>query len=329
MRAQTEHGEQSQEGQRPDRSRAFCHSGSLEHQRRLGRRDRVRDPRRGDAARPRRHRRITTSAPSTRGRAPTGRRFEPIEEPRPPRRAANDDRETIGQILQAIQKGRPARNVYTLATLFAGVWIVGAGAADRQLPALAAGRDRPGQRRHAGARRPCRVVLRAGAAVLFPGQPCLARPGTAHDRAVDGAGRDPLFRAGRRGQRLDGDRRPGDPPRSRGDGRRRRTRHRARRRTRNPGRQRSLRAGARLYRQRGAHPRAAAGYRPSARQPGRPGRAGPQRHLRRADRPAPRHRADLRRHRLARRRGRQRASPARWKSAAPTSPARSAMPATT
>ena len=51
--------------------------------------------------------------------------FEPIEEPRQSRRAANDDRETIGQILQAIQKGRPARNVYTLATLFAGVWIVG------------------------------------------------------------------------------------------------------------------------------------------------------------------------------------------------------------
>src|SRR3984957_19991772 len=52
--------------------------------------------------------------------------FDPIEEPRPTRRAANDDRETIGQILQAIQKGRPARNVYTLATLFAGVWILGA-----------------------------------------------------------------------------------------------------------------------------------------------------------------------------------------------------------
>src|SRR5260370_14962852 len=53
--------------------------------------------------------------------------FEPIEEPRPSRRAANDDRETIGQILQAIQKGRPAPNVYTLATIFAGGWIVGAG----------------------------------------------------------------------------------------------------------------------------------------------------------------------------------------------------------
>ena len=51
--------------------------------------------------------------------------FEPIEEPRAPRRAANDDRETIGQILQAIQKGRPARSVYTFATVFTGIWLVG------------------------------------------------------------------------------------------------------------------------------------------------------------------------------------------------------------
>src|ERR1700722_15723716 len=54
--------------------------------------------------------------------------FEPIEEPRSTRRAANDDRETIGQILQAIQKGRPARNVYTLATLFTAVWLLSAAA---------------------------------------------------------------------------------------------------------------------------------------------------------------------------------------------------------
>src|SRR5438876_12452582 len=39
--------------------------------------------------------------------------------PLPPRRPANDDRDTIGQILQAIQKGRPARNFYRLATFFA------------------------------------------------------------------------------------------------------------------------------------------------------------------------------------------------------------------
>src|SRR3954463_13407733 len=53
--------------------------------------------------------------------------FETVEEPLAPRRAANDDRETIGQILQALQKGRPTRNVYMLATLFAGVWLLGAG----------------------------------------------------------------------------------------------------------------------------------------------------------------------------------------------------------
>src|SRR5260370_35083249 len=53
--------------------------------------------------------------------------FDTMEEPRPARRAANADRETIAQILQSIQKARPARNVYTLATLFAGVWVVGCG----------------------------------------------------------------------------------------------------------------------------------------------------------------------------------------------------------
>src|SRR3954469_9690302 len=60
-------------------------------------------------------------------RGPERPAFEPVEEPLAPRRAANDDRETIGQILQAIQKGRPTRNVYRLATLFAGVWLLGAG----------------------------------------------------------------------------------------------------------------------------------------------------------------------------------------------------------
>src|SRR5262245_8897375 len=48
--------------------------------------------------------------------------FDQIETPR---RAANDDRETIGQILQALQKGRPARSVYTMATIFAGIWLAG------------------------------------------------------------------------------------------------------------------------------------------------------------------------------------------------------------
>src|SRR5262249_27856937 len=52
--------------------------------------------------------------------------FEPIEEPRAtPRRAANDDRETIGQLLQALQKGQPAGRAYTYASIFAGIWVLG------------------------------------------------------------------------------------------------------------------------------------------------------------------------------------------------------------
>ena len=62
-------------------------------------------------------RRLTTRAHSIRGPAPIGRSSNRSRSRAPTRRAANDDRETIGQILQAIQKGRPARNVYTLATL--------------------------------------------------------------------------------------------------------------------------------------------------------------------------------------------------------------------
>src|SRR5882724_4896572 len=44
------------------------------------------------------------------------------------RPAANDDRETIGQLLQALQKGRPRRNSYTIATVFSGIWVAGIGA---------------------------------------------------------------------------------------------------------------------------------------------------------------------------------------------------------
>src|SRR5258708_24266862 len=51
--------------------------------------------------------------------------FDPIDEPRSPRRAATDDRETIGQILQPIHKRRPARSVYTLPTSFAPLCLVG------------------------------------------------------------------------------------------------------------------------------------------------------------------------------------------------------------
>ncbi len=39
-------------------------------------------------------------------------------------RAANDDQQSIGQILQALQR-RPARTSYLVAALFSGAWVVG------------------------------------------------------------------------------------------------------------------------------------------------------------------------------------------------------------
>ena len=49
--------------------------------------------------------------------------FDQIEEPRSSRRAANDDRATIGQLLQTLQTGRPTRNIYTGATIFTVIWL--------------------------------------------------------------------------------------------------------------------------------------------------------------------------------------------------------------
>src|SRR5215831_14881507 len=47
----------------------------------------------------------------------------PPEEQSLPRRAANDDRESIGQILRTLQR-RPARTSYFTATIFAGLWVL-------------------------------------------------------------------------------------------------------------------------------------------------------------------------------------------------------------
>src|ERR1700750_1538489 len=47
----------------------------------------------------------------------------PEKEPSLPRRAANDDRESIGQILRTLQR-RPARTSYVTATVFAGLWVL-------------------------------------------------------------------------------------------------------------------------------------------------------------------------------------------------------------
>ena len=128
--------------------------------------------------------------------------FEPIEEPRPTpprrqRRPRNHRPDSAGH-----SEGPPCPQRLHARHAVRRRLDRRRRPADRQLPALAAGRDRPGQRRHAGAGRPRGVVLCAGAAVLFPREPVLARPGIAHDRAVDGAGRDPLFGARGRRQRL-------------------------------------------------------------------------------------------------------------------------------
>src|SRR6202020_2115356 len=50
--------------------------------------------------------------------------FNTIEEPRVTRRAANDDREAIGQALQAIQRGRAGHGALTYAALASLVWII-------------------------------------------------------------------------------------------------------------------------------------------------------------------------------------------------------------
>ena len=247
-----------------------------------------------------RRRPTTTSAFDTR---PSADRpiFEPIEEPRPSRRAANDDRETIGQILQAIQKGRPARNVYTLATLFAGVWIIGAGLLTVSfLPSLQAaiGQGSGG------------TLVLAGLAALFfapvllfyflaslswRGQELRMIAQSMAQVAIrfsepEGAASDSMVTVGQAIRR---------EVAAMGDG--------VERAIARAGELETLVANEvsaleRAYSDNEVRIRAlAAGHRPSARQPGRTGRAGSQRHFRRANRPAPRHRADLGRDRLPRR----------------------------
>ena len=153
--------------------------------------------------------------------------FTTMEETRATRRPANDDRETIGQILQAIQKGRPARNAYTAATIFAGVWILGAIVLTVGfIPSLQATIGQGGG-----------TLALAGLAALFFAPVLLFY----FMASLSWRGQELRMIAQSMAQvairfsepegaaaELDGDGRPGDPPRGRGDGRRRRTRHRAR-----------------------------------------------------------------------------------------------------
>jgi hypothetical protein len=75
-------------------------------------------------------------------------------------RAANDDQQSIGQILQALQR-RPARSSYLVAALFSGAWIIGCLALSLAYmsdlhAALGAGRS------------PIALVIGLGAAALLP-----------------------------------------------------------------------------------------------------------------------------------------------------------------
>src|SRR6516165_4721585 len=49
--------------------------------------------------------------------------LRPPEEPSLLRRAAHDDRESIGQISRSLQR-RPAHTSYVTATIFAGLWVL-------------------------------------------------------------------------------------------------------------------------------------------------------------------------------------------------------------
>jgi len=59
----------------------------------------------------------------TAGSVTPGEEIRQPEEHSLPRRAANDDRESIGQILRTLQR-RPARTSYVTASVFAGLWVL-------------------------------------------------------------------------------------------------------------------------------------------------------------------------------------------------------------
>ena len=146
-------------------------------------------------------------------------------------RAANDDQQSIGQILQSLQR-RPARTSYVVAGVFSAAWVIGCLALSwAYLSDLNAALG-PG---HSSAA----VMIGLGAAALLP---IIFFFGVAHMawRAQElrliaqsmASVAIRLGRARRRGAGFDRHGRTSDPARSRGHGRRRRARARARRRAR-------------------------------------------------------------------------------------------------
>jgi hypothetical protein len=125
------------------------------------------------------------------------------------RRPANDDRESIGSILRALQQ-TPSRTSYVLASVFAGVWIVaGFALGFLYIPEIQ------------------RALGPTG----------LTAPVLAVLAAIDGRGRDAARRARDRRARFDRHRGSSNPARGRRHGRRHRARAGARRRARDARRQ--------------------------------------------------------------------------------------------
>ncbi len=123
--------------------------------------------------------------------------------PAPPRRtktgpracAANDDRASIGQVLQALQR-RPTRTPYVIAGLFSAAWIVCALGLSYGYLGEFATLYRQGGSAVPLAGRAGGRVLRADRLLLRPRPHAGALAGAAHHRPVDGRGRDPPRRAG-------------------------------------------------------------------------------------------------------------------------------------
>ena len=188
-------------------------------------------------------------------------------------RAANDDQQSIGQILQALQR-RPARTSYFVAAVFSAAWVVGCLALSwAYLSDLSAALG-PGHS-------PAAIMIGLGAAALLP---IIFFFGVAHMawrsqelRLIaqsmaqvamrlaepESVARDSIVTVGQAIRR---------EVAAMGDGVERALARAER--TRNAGAERSRRARTHLQRQRGAHPRPAAGSRQPARHAGRPGRAG-------------------------------------------------------
>ena len=154
---------------------------------------------------PDRRRRTEPTRPASppRHRPAPARRNRPVRRPapahddvRPSQYAANDDRQSIGQILRTLQQ-RPAKTSYVVATAVCarlGGLRRGARLPLSARPAVGA-EARPG--RHPGHGRPCRLRAGADRVLLRDGLHDVALAGDAHHRPVDGECRHEACRAGR------------------------------------------------------------------------------------------------------------------------------------